>query len=130
MHPDVAGLIGLSVLTFSIHLTGRIAVALFVAVAIAGCAAQKRAKRPAPAERPAVSESGPPPNVTDCREYADSMAGRQMERDFDSISGNFEGGSSQVFQDFARMDAQRYYRQLYESCLSQHRASQPEPAAR
>ena len=112
-------------------MTGRVLVAAAVAVAVASCAAPaKRAKRPPPPERPAAADAGPPPNVSDCREYADSMAGRQMERDFDSISGNFEGGSSQVFQDFARLDAQRYYRQLYESCLSQQRASQPDPAAR
>lgn len=115
---------------FSARLATRLIAVAILAVTVAACAQQKRAKRPPPADRPAVSESGPPPNVTDCREYADSMAGRQMERDFDSISGNFEGGSSQVFQDFARMDAQRYYQQLYESCLSQHRASQPDPAAR
>ncbi|HET7675919.1 MAG TPA: hypothetical protein VFL54_10390 [Gammaproteobacteria bacterium] len=112
-------------------MTGRFLLAAVVAVAIAACAAPTtRAKRPPPPERPAAADAGPPPNVSDCREFADGMAGRQMERDFDSISGNFEGGSSRVFQDFARLDAQRYRRQLYESCLSQQRASQPEPAAR
>lgn len=121
---------GSTKLKFSNRLAGRLFVAAVVAVAIAGCAAQKRAKRPPPPDRPATSDAGPPPHVSDCREYADSMAGRQMERDFDSISGNFEGGSSQVFQDFARLDAQRYYRQLYESCLSQHRSSAPEPEGR
>lgn len=111
--------------------TGRFLLIAAVALAIAGCAAPaKRAKRPPPPERPATADAPPPPNVSDCRDFADGMAGRQMERDFDSMSGNFEGGSSQVFQDFARMDAQRYYRQLYESCLSQQRASEPNPAAR
>lgn len=121
-----------SVLTFSFRLAVRCVVVLFLATALVACAQQqRRAKRPLPPERPAASETaGPPPNVSECREYADTMAGRQMERDFDSISGNFEGGSSQVFQDFARLDAQRYYRQLYESCLSQHRASKPEAADR
>src|SRR3546814_2788381 len=60
-----------------------------------GCAAQKRTKRPPPPDRPATSDAGPPPHVSGCREYADGMAGRQMERDFDSISGNFEGGRSE-----------------------------------
>ena len=32
------------------------------------------------------------------------MAGRQMERDFDSTSGNFEGGSSQVFDAWSEQD--------------------------
>jgi len=58
------------------------------------------------------------------------MAGRQMQRDYDSIQGTFEGGSSQVFRDFAHMDAQHYYRQLYESCLSQHRGTSEEPTSR
>lgn len=103
---------------------GRLIVVALVAVAIAACAAPKRAKRPIPADRPAtaVDDSDPPPQVSACRSYADNMAGRQMQRDFDSIQGNFQGGSSQVFEDFARMDAQRYYRQLYESCLSQQRS--------
>lgn len=109
------------VLLNSIRVSGRLTVIALTVLAIAACAAPKRAKRPAPVDRPAVSDSGPPPQVTGCREYADTMAGRQMQQDFDSIQGNFQGGSSQVFRDFARMDAQRYYRQLYESCLSQQR---------
>ncbi|MGH6914683.1 MAG: hypothetical protein ACREH3_13375 [Geminicoccales bacterium] len=114
----------------SIRFAGRVLVAALVAAAIAGCAAPKRATRSAPADRPTASDSGPPPHISKCREYADTMAGRQMERDFDSISGNFEGGNSQVFQDFARLDAKRYYQQLYEACLSQHRASEPASTAR
>jgi hypothetical protein len=123
---------GSTTVPLSIRMIGRFLVVAIAAVAIGACAAPtKRAKRPAPPpDRPVATDEAPPPNVSDCRQYADSMAGRQMERDFDSISGNFEGGSSQVFQDFARMDAQRYYRQLYESCLSQQRASQPAPAER
>jgi hypothetical protein len=108
-------------LSYSIQTVGRLALIAVTATAIVACAAPKRTKRPLPANRPAVSDSGPPPQVSACREYADTMAGRQMQQDFDSIQGNFEGGSSQVFRDFARMDAQRYYRQLYESCLSQQR---------
>lgn len=114
----------------SIHLAGRLALIAVTATAIAACAAPKRAKRPLPASPPAVSESGPPPQVSACREYADTMAGRQMQRDFDSIQGGFQGESSQVFRDFARMDAQRYYRQLYESCLSQQRGGGGEATTR
>lgn len=118
---------GSTTLTFSYRMAGRLVVAAAVALALAACAAPaKRVKRPAPPERPAAADAGPPPHVTDCRQFADSLAGRQMERDFDAISGNFQGGSSQVFQDFARMDAQRYYQQLYESCLSEQRAAEPE----
>lgn len=107
-------------------MAGRLVVAATVAVAVVACAAPKRATRSAPPERPASADAGPPPHVTDCRQFADNLAGRQMERDFDAISGNFRGGSSQVFQDFARMDARRYYQQLYESCLSEQRAAEPE----
>lgn len=104
--------------------SGRLIVVAFAVVAIAACAAPKRAKRPAPVDAPAaaVEDSGPAPQISACRNYADTMAGRQMQRDFDSIQGNFQGGSSPVFKDFARMDAQRYYRQLYESCLNQQRS--------
>ena len=38
------------------------------------------------------------------------------------MSGNFRGGDSPLFQEFARMDAVKYRRQLYESCLSNQRA--------
>lgn len=111
---------------------GRLTVVALTAISIAACAAPKRAKRPVPIDRPAAAaeESGPPPQVSACRSYADNMAGRQMERDFDSIQGNFQGGSSQVFEDFARMDAQRYYRQLYESCLSQQRSRDSQESKR
>ena len=108
----------------------RLAVIVLTVAAIAACAAPKRAKRPAPADRPAVGDLGPPPQVSACRAYADNMAGRQMEQEFDSIQGNFQGGSSQVFRDFARMDAQRYYQQLYESCLSQHRGGGSDATSR
>jgi hypothetical protein len=114
----------------SFHIFARWLVIVLVALAIAGCAAQKRAKRAAPAKESALGEALPPPHVSSCREYADGMAGRQMERDIDSISGNFQGGDGTVLQEFARMDAQRYYRQLYESCLSQQRDVGAQPAAR
>jgi len=118
-------------LTNSIRLSGRLAVVALLTLAIAACAApQKRAKRPAPVDRPVASDAGPPPQVSACREYADNMAGRQLQQDYDSIQGNFQGGSSQVFRDFAHMDAQHYYRQLYESCLSQHRATDAEAVTR
>jgi hypothetical protein len=109
-------------LTNSIRISWRLAIVALMTLAIAACAGQKRAKRPAPAERPVAGNAGPPPQVSACREYADSMAGRQLQQDYDSIQGNFQGGSSQVFRDFAHLDAQHYYQQLYESCLSQHRA--------
>ena len=89
------------------------------AIAVAGCAAKKR---PLPAAPSGTGAAGPPPHVTSCREYADQMAGRQLQQDLDSISGNFRGGDSRVFGDFARMDAKKYYQQLYESCLSNQRA--------
>lgn len=117
-------------MTNYIRISGRLAIVALMAVAIAGCAFQKRAKRPAPVDRPAASVSSPPPQVSACREYADTMAGRQLQQDYDSIQGNFQGGSSQVFRDFAHMDAQHYYRQLYESCLSQHRATDAEAVTR
>ena len=98
----------------------RIGLGLAIAaVAVAGCAAQKR---PPPSAPSGTGASGPPPHVTSCREYADQMAGRQLQQDLDSISGNFRGGDSRVFGDFARMDAKKYYQQLYESCLSNQRA--------
>lgn len=118
--------------------------AICLAVAIAGCAGPKRAKGPAPAaapsagavpweggapaadsatgEAPAAGQAGPPPHIVFCREYADQTAGRELQREFDSMSGNFRGGDSPLFQEFARMDAVKYRRQLYESCLSNQRA--------
>lgn len=112
-------------MTLIYRMSGRLIVVALATAAIAACAAPKQVKQPVPASnRPAVDvvETETPPQISACRSYADNMAGRQMQRDFDSIQGNFQGGSSQVFQDFARMDAQRYYRQLYESCLSQQRS--------
>lgn len=111
--------------------SGRLAVVVLIILAVAACAApQKRVKRPAPVDRPTAGDSGPPPQVSACREYADNMAGRQLQQDYDSIQGNFQGGSSQVFRDFAHMDAQRYYQQLYESCLSQQRSTQSDAVSR
>lgn len=53
-----------------------------------------------------------------------------MQRDFDAISGNFRGGNSRLYQDFARLDAEKYSRRLYESCLSKQRAEQAESEGR
>jgi len=117
-------------LTLSTRISGRLFVIVLAAFAIAACAAPKRAKRHVPTDRPTAGDSSSPPQISACRDYADNMAGRQMERDFDSIQGNFQGGSSQVFKDFARMDAQRYYRQLYESCISRYRAQEAETTNR
>lgn len=111
-------------------MSGRVVVAALMILAVSACASQKRAKRHTPVDRPVAGSSGPPPQVSACREYADTMAGRQLQQDYDSIQGNFQGGSSQVFRDFAHLDAQHYYRQLYESCLSQHRASETEAVNR
>ncbi len=47
-----------------------------------------------------------------------------MQREFDVMSGNFRGGDSRVFKDFARADAEKYQRQLYESCLNNQRSRQ------
>ena len=116
-------------MTKSIRVTGRLIVIALATLAIVACAAPKRAKYSPPVNRPAASESGPP-QVSACREYADDMAGRQLQQDYDSINGNFQGGSSQVFRDFAHMDAQKYYRQLYESCLSRQRAGDGEAVSR
>jgi hypothetical protein len=117
-------------LTNSLRISGRLAIVALITLAVAACAGQKRAKRPVPAERPVAGNSGPPPQVSACRDYADAMAGRQLQQDYDSIQGNFQGGSSQVFRDFAHMDAQHYYQQLYESCLSQHRTGDTEAISR
>ena len=106
-------------------------VVVLVALAATGCAFQKRSKIPAPAKEPTLADTVPPPHISSCREYADNMAGRQLDRDQDSISSNFQGGDGGVLQEFARMDAQRYYRQLYKSCLSQQRGSSgSEPSER
>jgi len=56
-----------------------------------------------------------------CSEYADQAASRELQREIDVMSGHFRGGDSRVFQDFARMDAQRQYQRLYESCLRNKR---------
>lgn len=85
------------------------------------CAYPRRTHLPAPAHEPGVADTIPPPHVTSCREYADNMAGRQLDQDKESITSNFQGGDGGVLNEFARMDAERYYRQLYESCLSQQR---------
>ena len=111
----------------SVHISARWLVVLLIALAATGCAYQKRSKIPAPAKEPTLADTVPPPHISSCREYADNMAGRQMERDQDSISSNFQGGDGGVLQEFARMDAQKYYQQLYESCLSQQRGSASEP---
>ena len=112
--------------------SGRLALVAIVVLGVAACSSFQKSKKPAPApaREKASSDIGPPPNVSACRAYADQMAGRQLEQDYDSIQGNFQGGSSPVFRDFARMDAERYYRQLYESCLSQHRQPAQEAPAR
>lgn len=99
------------------------AMALGLSIAVTGCSWPKRAKH-TPRPAPAASQAGPPPNVSSCRDYADHTAERQMQREFDVMSGNFRGGDSRVFKDFARQDAQKYRQQLYESCLNNQRSRQ------
>ena len=98
------------------------AAAIGVSIVVAGCSWPQRTKH-SPRPAPAASQAGPPPNVSSCREYADHTAARQMQREFDVMSGNFRGGESRVFKDFARADAQRYRQQLYEACLNRQRAA-------
>jgi hypothetical protein len=88
----------------------------------------RKAERPAPKTpaarvEPAPSATGLSPmdptdaNVSYCKRFADQTAAREMQREMDVMEGQFRGGDSRVFQDFARMDAERYSRKLYESCM-------------
>lgn len=95
---------------------------LMLVLFLAACASPKPAAKPAaatplpsePVERdPSVTE----PHVSYCRNYADQMAGRELQRDYDSMEGRFRGGESQVFRDFAKMSAEKSYRRIYENCI-------------
>jgi hypothetical protein len=92
-----------------------------VALTITGCAYQKHTRIPTRSNEPTLSETVPPPHVTSCRKYADNMAGRQLDQARESISSNFQGGDGGVLDEFARMDAEHYYEQLYKSCLGGQR---------
>jgi hypothetical protein len=66
--------------------------------------------------------------VTACESYADTVAGRQLQRDEELMARSFRGTSSRAFDDIARMDAEEYKRRLYESCLNSPRFQTREPA--
>ena len=95
---------------------------LVLAVSLGACAKPKAAAKPAasnaataapPAGEPAVSDT----HISYCRTYADQMAGRELQREYDSMEGRFRGSESRVFRDFAKMDAQKNYRRIYENCI-------------
>ena len=92
---------------------------------LAACSSPPPAKAPVQRkstnDRPYTAATDPP--VGSCSEYADQAASRELQREIDVMSGHFRGGDSRVFQDFARMDAQRQYQRLYESCLRNKRSS-------
>lgn len=95
---------------------------LAFAVSLAACAKPKPAARPAAAEPPSGEQAPGEPAVSEahisyCRAYADRMAGRELQREYDSMEGRFRGGESQVFRDFARMNAEKNYRRIYENCI-------------
>ena len=71
-------------------------------------------------DRPYTAATDAP--IGSCSEFADQAASRELQREIDVMSGHFRGGDSRVFQDFARMDAQRQYQRLYESCLRNKRS--------
>lgn len=97
---------------------------LLASAFIASCANAPPEKAPVQKkitnDRPYTAATDEP--IGSCSEYADQAAGREMQREIDVMSGHFRGGDSRVFQDFARMDAQRQYQRLYESCLRNKRS--------
>ena len=97
---------------------------ILTAAILAACASAPPAKAPANTK---TTNDRPYTSATDasngsCSEYAERTASRELQREFDVMSGNFRGGDSRVFRDFARMDAQRRYQRLYESCLRNKRS--------
>ena len=106
---------------------------LVLAVSLGACAKSKPAAKPAAAvpaaSAPATDEpvAGDPSNsdthISYCRSYADQTAGRELQREYDSMEGRFRGSESQVFQDFAKMDAQKNYRRIYENCIRDRTAA-------
>jgi hypothetical protein len=66
-----------------------------------------------PTAEPAVYDA----HVSYCRDYADRVAGRELQREYDSMEGRFRGGESRVFRDIAEMDARKNYRRIYENCI-------------
>lgn len=99
-----------------------LATGLMLVLSLAACASPKPAPKPAAATPPASEPVERDPSVTEphvsyCRDYADRMAGRELQRDYDSMEGRFRGGESQVFRDFAKMSAEKNYRRIYENCI-------------
>ena len=95
---------------------------LMLAASLAACASLRPAAEPGESEPiPGTPRAGDPTDsethVTYCQRYADQMAGRELQREYDSMEGRFRGGESQVFRDFAAMDAQKNYRRIYENCI-------------
>lgn len=97
---------------------------ILTGVMLAACTSPPPAKSPTQRkttnDRPYTSATNG--SSGSCSEYAEQAASRELQREFDVMSGNFRGGDSRVFQDFARMDAQRQYQRLYESCLRNKRS--------
>ena len=103
----------------------RFVVLTLVASAFIACCAKAPpekvpVQRKSTNDRPYTAATDAP--IGSCSEYADQAASRELQREIDVMSGHFRGGDSRVFQDFARMDAQRQYQRLYESCLRNKRS--------
>jgi len=98
--------------------------AVVLAVSLGACAKPKPPAPPAasepPKEEPAVYDT----HVSYCRSYADRMAGRELQREYDTMEGRFRGGESRVFRDFAEMDARKNYRRIYENCIRDRTANE------
>lgn len=99
-----------------------LATSLMLVLLLAACASPRPAAKPAVVTPPASEPVERDPSVTDvhvsyCRDYADQMAGRELQREYDSMEGRFRGGESQVFRDFAKMNAEKNYRRIYENCI-------------
>ncbi len=108
---------------------------LALVLALSACGSPKPAPKPAAATPPASEPTAGEPSVSEahvsyCRAYADQMAGRELQREYDSMEGRFRGGQSQVFQDFARMSAQKNYRRIYENCIRDRTAAQNQDESR
>jgi len=108
---------------------------LALVLALTACASPKPAPKPAAATQPAGEPAAIEPSVSEahvsyCRAYADQMAGRELQREYDSMEGRFRGGQSQVFQDFARMNAQKNYRRIYENCIRDRTATKSQDESR
>lgn len=110
--------------------TASLLVVLALAVSLGACAKPKTAGKPVTdgpaAGEPTVSNG----HVSYCRAYADQMAGRELQREYNSMEGRFRGSESRVFQDFARMDAQKNYRRIYQNCVRNRTADRKKDNAK